>query len=268
MFSKEIKPLELVVQETSSRLQVWVQVQAPAANLTITPFGCSRQHSRQPKVLTAKSTAKLLGLSSSTASASLTCKYKHKIKLGWATVQSLQVRHASAHMIIVIVYPLLLCSQFRVSNHTSSALLSNHELILRWQELSAWQWLLDILWFAALEVWPEALTQPRLHVLAWTSWAELQHSFCKLRVQAQTHEVLVYYNLSCCTPESFQWLWCRLSSCDRAWKLTIAVGVSLVCSTWSQARGPDLPTCAGLLLQWLYRLGATWPSGEEPHFPL
>ena len=52
---------------SGGRVQVWVQVQAPAANFAITPEGYSR---RQSKILAAKSMAKLLKQHSGTAWAS------------------------------------------------------------------------------------------------------------------------------------------------------------------------------------------------------
>ena len=57
------------------RVQVWVQVQAPACHLAITPEGYSR---RQSKVLTAKSIAELLGPRSGTARAGQTGWHKNR----------------------------------------------------------------------------------------------------------------------------------------------------------------------------------------------
>ena len=51
---------------SGDRVQVWLQVQASAGHLAITPKGYSRLR-RQSKVLTAKSMAKLLGQGSCTA---------------------------------------------------------------------------------------------------------------------------------------------------------------------------------------------------------
>ena len=61
--------------QSGGRVQVWVQVPAPASHLAITPKGDSR---RQSKDLTTKSMAKLLGPHSSTAWAGWTGKHKHR----------------------------------------------------------------------------------------------------------------------------------------------------------------------------------------------
>ena len=58
------------------RVQVWVQIWAPACHLAIIPEGYSR---RQSKVLTAKSMAKLLGPCSCTAWAGWTHEHKHRV---------------------------------------------------------------------------------------------------------------------------------------------------------------------------------------------
>ena len=60
---------------SGGRVQVWVQVWAPAGHLVITPESCSR---RQSKVLTAKAMAELLGPRSGSALAGLTGEHKRR----------------------------------------------------------------------------------------------------------------------------------------------------------------------------------------------
>ena len=62
-------------RQSGCRVQVWVQVLAPACHLAITPEGYS---TRQSKVVTAKSIAELEGHSSGTAWAGRTGEHKHR----------------------------------------------------------------------------------------------------------------------------------------------------------------------------------------------
>ena len=67
-------------RQSSCRIQVWVQLWAPAGHLEITPQYYFR---RQLKVLGAKSMAEPLGQRSSTAWADMTSKHKHRVFPTW-----------------------------------------------------------------------------------------------------------------------------------------------------------------------------------------
>ena len=78
VLSKENLYNPLVRLQTQCRVQVWVQVQAPAGHLAFTPEGYSR---RQSKVLTPKSRAELLVQRSGTSwagAAGRTGEHKHR----------------------------------------------------------------------------------------------------------------------------------------------------------------------------------------------